>query len=70
MVKELESLSVPEKQALLRSVRSDGSKIRKAFLNQGGILKVGQGKGMEPEPLCVCHSRNPCPIEEELKKIK
>ena len=58
--------SVEEKQKRLRVARCGSAKIRAKFLASGGILAVGKGRGMEPEPLCGCHNRNPCPIDVEL----
>ena len=59
-------LTVEEKHSLLKKHRSGSAKIRTEFLKNGGVLKGGQGRGKEPEPLCACHNRNPCPIDIEL----
>lgn len=63
-----EKLTVPEKQERLRRVRSTAVKIRNEFLktHTEKDLKPGAGKGLEPEPWCECHNRNPCPLDKEL----
>ena len=63
-----EKLTVPEKQALRRQHRSVAVRVRNAFLKDHAEkdLKVGAGKGLEPDPLCECHNRNPCPLDKEL----
>lgn len=65
---ETKDLSVQDKIKLIRIKRSRTEKIKRKFLQDGGKLKEGQGRGMEPDPLCECHSRNPCPIDIELNK--
>lgn len=63
-----DELTVPEKQNLLRKKRNATFKLRNKFLktHDADDLKPGAGKGMEPDPLCECHNRNPCPIDKEL----
>ncbi len=57
-----------EQITLLRLKRSGAEKIYRAFVAKEGLdaLKPGQGKGKEPKPWCLCHNRNPCPIEAEI----
>lgn len=65
---ETNPVSVTEKQEMLRRKRSVAIKIRNEFLKTHSEkdLKAGAGKGLEPDPLCQCHLRNPCPIDKEL----
>ena len=62
------TLTVPEKQEMLRRKRSGAEKIYAAFLKKYGEkeLMPDAGKGKEPKPWCECHNRNPCPIDKEL----
>lgn len=59
-----------ERQAALKMKRSGAMKLRQEFLktHKESDLKPGAGKGREPDPLCSCHLRNPCPIDLELNK--
>lgn len=61
-------ITVPEKQTMLRMKRNKTFKIRNEFLKTHSVdqLVPGAGKGLEPDPLCECHNRNPCPIDKEL----
>ena len=61
-------VTVQEKHEMLRRVRSTAVKIRYAFLKNHteSELRGGAGKGIEPQPWCECHNRNPCPLDKEL----
>ena len=63
---EVPGLSVAEKQALLRNRRTTAIRLQKKNMREGIALVSGAGKGFEPDPLCECHNRNPCPIDVEM----
>ena len=65
MEKEMPTMSVEQKRIEIRTKRSEAEKIARTYT---GPIAPGMGKGKEPRPWCLCHNRNPCPIDLELKK--
>lgn len=61
------TLTVAEKQALLRNRRSAAERTYRKVMDRKEIMIKGKGKGLEPKPWCECHNRNPCPIDDEIR---
>ena len=66
---EISEMSVQDRAAYLRQLKSVSEVTYRKAIKEGLELVPGKGKGLEPKPWCSCHNRNPCPTVVAAERI-